>query len=106
MTEESSVNLYALILKLPEHVTNPDHYEILGLPRFTDDAKAIRAASADQNGKILCWQNSKYYQATKQLTLQIVEAKRVLGTPERKKEYDEHLKTLHEDRTLGRDSKS
>lgn len=51
MREPAPVNLYALVLGLPEDTTDPDHYEILGLPRFTEDQKAIHNATLDQNAK-------------------------------------------------------
>lgn len=85
-------NLYALMLGLPEDLTEPDHYQLLNLPRFTDDQDRIREAAAIQNGRLLKWQNSEHFQASMELVREVVEAKRVLGTPELKQEYDRNLK--------------
>lgn len=90
------VNLYALILGLPNGIAEPDYYQLLGLPRFTEDQAAIRNAAAAQNGKILSWQNSEYFRPSLELTKQVVEALRVLSDAESKREYDSRLR-----RTLG-----
>lgn len=92
MAIQDAVNLYALLLGLPKDVTEPNYYQILGLPAFTDDATAIRGAAAAQNGKLLKWQNSDYFKSSMKLAFEIVEALRVLENPEFKREYDDELK--------------
>lgn len=82
------VNLYSLILGLSEDVTNPDHYQILGLPRFTSDLQAISEAAVSQNRKLLKWQNSDYFKDSLRLIQEIVEAKQVLENPETRRQYD------------------
>lgn len=98
MAENAPVNLYTLILGLPEHTAEPDHYQILGIPRYTEDPQTIRDAAVEQNGRILRWQNSEHYEGTKELMRRVVEAKQVLGTPKTKREYDAQLRRVERSR--------
>lgn len=91
MTSKPPQNFYALMLGLSEELTEPDHYQLLELPRFTDDQARIRVAAAIQNGKLLRWQNSEHFQASMQVVRELVEAKRVLETPSLKQENDRKL---------------
>lgn len=92
MSENNSENLYALVLKLPLEVTAPDHYQLLGLERFTADEKAICNAAADQNGKLMSWQNADAYSSrVREMMLEVVQAKGVLLDPEKKRVYDQTL---------------
>lgn len=82
-------NLYALFLNLPEEVTAPDHYQLLGLERFTDDEEAIRNATANQNGELMKWQNADaYHKRVREMMLELVVARQVLLDPEQKQAYD------------------
>ncbi len=91
MPDQSAPNFYQLMLGLPADVTAPDHYQLLGLERFAEGNEAIRAAAADQNGKLLSWQNSKYYKEAGRLMLELAKARGVLLNPEQKLAYDEEL---------------
>ena len=91
MPDRSEPNFYQLMLGLPAEVTQPDHYQLLGLERFAEGDEAIRAAAADQNGKLLSWQNSKYYKDAGRLMLELAKARGVLLDPEQKLGYDEQL---------------
>ena len=91
MSQDDNTNLYAMILGLPDHITEPDHYELLGLPHLTNDIEAIREAAVVQNGKFLKWQNSKYFPESQRIHKQVVEAMQVLQNPETKREYDQQF---------------
>ena len=85
-------NLYHLMLGLPEDVTSPDHYQLLGLEQFEDDQVLIKEATLDANKKLLAWQNSKYHVDADHLMDQVVSARVVrLGT-KRKAKHDEGLR--------------
>ncbi len=91
MPDRSEPNFYQLMLGLPADIAEPDHYQLLGLERFAEGNEAIRAAAADQNGKLLTWQNSKYYKEAGRLMLELAQARGVLLDPEQKLAYDEEL---------------
>ncbi len=91
MSNESEPNFYHLMLGLPEELGRPNHYQLMRLDPQTADERAIRDASADQNGKLLGWQNSKYYKEAGQLMLKLVQVRSVLLDPEQKLAYDREL---------------
>ena len=85
-------NLYHLMLNLPEDVTSPDHYQLLGLEQFEDDEKAIRDAAIDANRELLKWQNSDYHRECDHLMDEVVAARETLLDAQRKAEYDRELR--------------
>jgi hypothetical protein len=91
MSQASEGNLYHLILGLPEDVTSPNHYELLGLDHRTADSTVINNAAADQNRKLLHWQNSDRYAEVKALTFELVQARDVLLKGESRAAYDATL---------------
>jgi serine/threonine-protein kinase len=97
MPSDGKPNFYHLMLALPEHLREPNHYELLRLDPKSADSQAIRDASADQNGKLLSWQNSKYYQQAAQLMRELVEARSVLLDPEKKQAYDKESGLVSDD---------
>ena len=92
MAETQKKNFYHWMLNLPESITSPDHYELLGLVRFTDDEKAIRDAAIDANGKLLAWQNSQYHQECDHLLDEMVAAQEILLDEKLRIEYDRQLR--------------
>ncbi len=91
MSDSQTENLYHLILGLPEDVTSPNDYELLGLDQRTGDAETIKTAAADQNRKLLSWQNSDRYADVRKLTLEVVRARDLLLNEESRSAYDAGL---------------
>lgn len=91
MSPKPAGNLYHLILGLPEEVSAPNHYELLGLDHRTGDSALIKSAAADQNRKLLHWQNSDRYAEVKALLFELVEARDVLLNEESRAAYDARL---------------
>ncbi len=91
MSPKPQGNLYHLILGLPEEVTSPNHYELLGLDHRTGDSVLINNAAADQNRKLLHWQNSDRYAEVKALTFELVQAREVLLKEDSRTAYDASL---------------
>jgi hypothetical protein len=86
------VNPYHQLLGLPEHVTAPDHYALLGVPRFTEDGNAIHAAAVARNTQIRIWQNSDQHRLADMLLDQIANAAITLEDPVTKAAYDALLR--------------
>ena len=91
MTNEQKRNFYHLMLGLPEDVTSPDHYELLGLERFEDNETAIRNSAIDANEKLLAWQNSDYHAECDRVMDAVVKAREVLLHGKQKAKYDRKL---------------
>ena len=85
-------NLYHLMLELPEDMTSPDHYELLGLEHFEDDEGVIKEAAIDANEMLLAWQNSEYHRECDRLMDEVVKARAILLDAKRKAKYDERLR--------------
>lgn len=86
------MNPYHQLLGLPEHVTAPDHYALLGVPRFTEDGNAIHAAAVARNTQIRIWQNSDQHRLADMLLDQIANAAITLEDPVTKAAYDALLR--------------
>jgi len=93
MTGRGMVNPYQIMLGLAADVTEPDHYQLLGLQRFEPDQEAIRNGAADANGELLKWQNSpKHFREAQRLMDEVAAARDVLLDAEQKAEYDAGLR--------------
>ena len=77
------MNLYHKILELPESETSPDYYVLLGVARFTDDAKQIRDALVTRNTQLRGWDTSKLYREADALLSEIIAAAAELNDPAR-----------------------
>ena len=86
------MNFYHKFLELPEVETPPDHYGLLGVPRFTDDAKQIHAALVTRNTQLRGWDNSKFYREANALLNEVVAASFILEDPIKKAAYDAELR--------------
>lgn len=91
MTHPQDDNIYHRILELPEEVTNPNAYELLGLARFESDPKTIKTAAMDRNALLQRMQNAENYEAVKTLEREVGEALVCLTNPKTKAEYDQSL---------------
>ncbi len=91
MPQQSSPNFYQLMLGLPGEIAQPNHYQLLGIEPGTTDDRAIRNAAADQNGKLLSWQNSRHFKQAGELMLELAKARNVLLDSEKREAYDQQL---------------
>lgn len=85
------MNPYHRLLGFPESVTAPDHYELLGVPRFTQDQNVIHQALVGRSTQLRQWQNSKWFLEAEQLHNEVIAAAEVLEDLVRKAEYDTSL---------------
>ena len=85
-------NPYHFFLKLPPETATPDHYQLLGLPQFTDDQAAIKSAALERNRELRGWDNSNYHLWSNELLDEVVQAVMTLETPSRKADYDRGLR--------------
>lgn len=83
---------YERFLKIPESETPPDHYRLLGIPRFTSDLKAIHSAMIERNSLLKSWDNSGYYRESNAVLDEVIAAAAVLEDPARKSAYDAQLR--------------
>lgn len=82
------MNVYHQLLDLPETETAPDHYTLLGVPRFTDDLSQIHNAAVRRNTQLRSWDNSKFFREANALLDEVVAAANVLENPTTKAAYD------------------
>ena len=66
MAAQRPDNIYEFILKIPPSEllpgeTAPDHYTLLGLPRFSNDAAALKDAAIARSTELRGWQTSNYF---------------------------------------------
>ncbi len=92
MADNVVLNPYHTILGLDSAVTEPDHYELLGLQLFEDDEQAIRQAAQTQYDAAYNWRLSEYYADAKRLMDEVVDARDELLDSDAKQEYDEALR--------------
>ena len=85
-------NPFHFFLKLPPEVAAPDHYQLLGLPQFTDDRAAIKSAALERNRELRGWDNSDFHIWSNELLDEVVAALIVLESPAAKAEYDRQLR--------------
>lgn len=86
------MNPYHHFLKLSETEASPDHYSLLGVPQFTNDVDAIRAAAITRNSQLRSWDNSDFHREANRLLDEVVAATMVLEDPARKADYDRDLR--------------
>lgn len=91
MSNNAEPNFYSLMLGLPENLGQPNHYQLLDVDPFSSDTDTIREAAAAQNGKLMTWQNSKYFKEAGQLMLELAQARAVLLDPDKRQAYDQRL---------------
>ena len=66
------MNVYHKLLEIPESETPPDHYGLLGVPRFAEDAEQIHAALITRNSQLRAWDISKFYREANALLNEVV----------------------------------
>ena len=88
--------LYSQILGLPDDVTSPNYYDLLGIEPFCEDEEQIRDATIRQNAKLLQWQNSACHEEVEILFQEVAIACDVLLSPETRARYDRTLSGYRE----------
>lgn len=96
MSKDRERNLYHMMLGLPEDIERPNHYQLLGVDPYAD-SRLIRNAAADQNGKLMTWQNSKYFKQAGELMRELATARGILLDSEKRKAYDKELGLASDD---------
>jgi hypothetical protein len=92
-------NLYNMVFGLPESVREPDYYELLGVPRFSRDIKAIRDAAVRRQSELLKWQNFDDQTAIDRLQGEVVSAVQTLEQTATRNSYDEQLRRRSPNKT-------
>ena len=86
-----SENFYHKFLDLPPDVTRPDHYQLLGVERFTDDLAAMKKALIERSTLLRGWDNSNFFREANKVLDEAIAANFVLEDPQKKAEYDRSL---------------
>lgn len=87
-----SIDVYKDWLGIPESVPRPpDHYQLMRVGQFEDDAEKIRANYKKLNAHVRKYATGKYLLESQELMNEMAKAMLCLTDPERKREYDESL---------------
>lgn len=86
-----ALNVYKEWLGIPEDQCPPDHYALLRLVQFEDDADKIRGNYRRLNAHVRKYATGQYGKESQDLLNEIARAMLCLTDPERKREYDESL---------------
>ncbi len=84
---------YRKWLGIPEWEQPPNHYRLLGINLFENDLDVIETAADRQMGHIRNYQAGKHSQLSQRLLNELSAARVCLLNPEKKKAYDEKLRT-------------
>lgn len=79
----------------------PDHYALLGLKAFEDDADVIANAADRQMAHVKTFQSGKFVAASQQLLNELAAAQACLLNPAQKRNYDEHLRRQQREHAAG-----
>jgi len=82
------VDVYKEWLGIPDGPRPPDHYELLRLVQFEDDADKIRAHYKKLNGHVRKYATGRYSQESQDLLNEMAKAMLCLTDPERKRDLD------------------
>ncbi|RLS54852.1 MAG: general secretion pathway protein GspE [Planctomycetota bacterium] len=90
------MDFYKEWLGIPEGPRPPDHYELLRLRKFEDDANRVRTNYKKLNGHVRKYATGQYSVQSQELLNEIAKAMLCLTDPERKRDYDESLGRVFE----------
>ncbi len=85
-------NPYFKWLGIPPEHQPPDHYRLLGIPEFVDDAEVIEHAADQRMMLVKSFQSGQHSDWSQRLLLEVAKAKRCLLTPDAKVHYDAALR--------------
>lgn len=86
-----ALDVYKDWLGIPDGPRPPDHYTLLRLVQFEDDAEKIRANYRKLNGHVRKYATGQYSVKSQELLNELAKTMLCLTDPERKREYDESL---------------
>jgi hypothetical protein len=106
-TQSTELNVYRDWLGIPDAELPaegpPDHYALLRLVRFEDDEEKIRAHQKKLNAHVRTYASGPFSVQSQHLMNEITKAMLCLTDPERKRDYDEDLGRVFEEKdVLGR----
>lgn len=90
-TQLDGENYYHKFLGLPIEVTQPDHYQLLGVERFTHDLAVLKRAAIARNTQLRGWDNSKFYREADKVLEEVIAASFVLEDAVKRAAYDRNL---------------
>lgn len=99
MTEE--FDPYAEWLSIPKENRPIDHYSILGLERYASDTQLIAEAANQRMGMLRKYQSGPRGRFVNQVISDVTRAKICLLDAERKNAYDQELRLIEENESLG-----
>jgi hypothetical protein len=83
---------YRKWLGIPPKDQPPNHYRLLGIPRFEEDPDVIENAADRQMAHVRTYQTSQHAAASQKILNELSTAKLCLLDPKQKAKYDEQLK--------------
>lgn len=89
---EGDFNPYFKWLGIPPEHQPPDHYRLLGIPPFVDDAEVIEHAADQRMMLVKSFQSGQHSDWSQRLLLEVAKAKRCLLTAQAKLSYDAALR--------------
>src|SRR5687767_15140721 len=96
-----SFDFYHKWLGIPPAEQPPNHYRLLGIATFEEDADVIETAAEQRMALVRTRQTGKYAAASQKLLNEIAAARLELLQPERKKAYDESLGRATDQKAAG-----
>ncbi|MBS0202971.1 MAG: general secretion pathway protein GspE [Planctomycetes bacterium] len=99
-----AIDVYKEWLGIPEGPRPPDHYQLLRLPQFEDDAEKVRKNYKKLNAHVRKYATGQYSNESQSLLNELAKAMLCLTDEESKQEYDQSLGRVIDDRdaTTGR----
>lgn len=94
----ATIDVYKEWLGIPEGPRPPDHYQLLRLVQFEDDAEKIRKNYKKLNAHVRKYATGKYSVESQNLLNEIAKAMLCLTDEESKQEYDRSLGRVIDDR--------
>ncbi len=91
MSAGAQIDVYKDWLGIPPGPRPPDHYELLRLVRFEDDAEKIRAHYRKLNAHVKKYQTGPYSTRSQELLNELARTMLCLTDAERKRDYDRSL---------------
>lgn len=88
-----SFDPYLKWLGIPPEEQPPNHYRLLGIPELIDDLDVIESAADRQMAHVRSFQVGKHAADSQRLLNEISNARLCLLKPEKKRAYDEQLRT-------------
>lgn len=87
----TAIDVYKDWLGIPEGPRPPDHYTLLRLVQFEDDAEKIRKNYRKLNAHVRKYASGQHSVRSQELLNELAKAMLCLTDPDRKREYDESL---------------